>query len=151
MKDTIYAQVLGGVVVNIIVLNDLSLLPVFAQGYDFFIDVTNLPQYPGPGDLYDGKNFTSSVTPADTAEDQVSEDKNVGDDILTEIFAENKLAKISDQQVIVVNKEYGDVFSLIKEGELVAAIVLLEQIGPDKDFVTQQVLDSWIQKLKSAV
>lgn len=54
----IFAQVLNGTVQNVILLNDASLIPLFSKGYDSFIDVTNIPQYPSPGDSYDGKNFT---------------------------------------------------------------------------------------------
>ena len=53
-----YAQIKDGVVQNIIILEDDSLIPHFSQGYDYFIRVDNLDPIPWNGDLYDGVNFS---------------------------------------------------------------------------------------------
>lgn len=61
----LYAQIKNGMVQNIIVIEDTNLLPLFSQGFDSLIDVTNLSSdvcpygtHPGPGDLYDGSVFS---------------------------------------------------------------------------------------------
>jgi|SRR5271165_5674657 len=55
----IYAQILNGVVVNTIVLIDPTLIPLFSQGYDSFVQIDKLPVVPGPGWSYDGTKFTA--------------------------------------------------------------------------------------------
>ena len=56
--DLIWAQILNGVVVNIIVLNDTTLIPIFTQGFDYLIEIDQLTPQPGIGWTYDGTNFT---------------------------------------------------------------------------------------------
>jgi hypothetical protein len=56
--DKIYAQILNGVVVNIIILNDSTLEPLFAQGFDACIQIDQLSPQPGIGWSYDGQSFT---------------------------------------------------------------------------------------------
>lgn len=57
MSDTCYAQITAGVVVNIIVLNDPTLVSVFSAGFDAFVQVDQLVPYPAIGWTYDGTNF----------------------------------------------------------------------------------------------
>ena len=59
MADTIYAQVLSGVVVNTIVLNDPTLIDVFTAGFDALINITSLDPQPSIGWGYDGTNFSA--------------------------------------------------------------------------------------------
>jgi hypothetical protein len=54
----LYAQILNGVVQNVIILNDTSLISLFSQGFDYLIEVSQTPGSPGIGWLYDGTNFT---------------------------------------------------------------------------------------------
>jgi len=42
-----YAQIKDGIVKNIIVLDDVSLLPLFLEGFDFIIEVSEEPGSPG--------------------------------------------------------------------------------------------------------
>lgn len=55
--DRLYAQISNGIVVNVIVLNDQTLVSLFSQGFDYFIEVDQLPGSPGIGWTYDGNNF----------------------------------------------------------------------------------------------
>jgi hypothetical protein len=59
----IMAQILKGIIQNIIVLDDASLIPIFQQGFDFLVDITNLSPQPQIGDSYDGKTFTPNTAP----------------------------------------------------------------------------------------
>lgn len=53
----ICAQVKNGIVMNIIVLDDASLAPLFTEGFDSLIRVDQLQPYPSIGWTYDGTNF----------------------------------------------------------------------------------------------
>lgn len=59
----IFAQVKDGIVKNIVVLDDMGLAPLFSEGFDYFIRVDQIPNYPGPGDSYDGVNFARQPDP----------------------------------------------------------------------------------------
>lgn len=54
----IYAQILGGIVRNTIVVSDDTPLELFSQGYDVFIRIDDLEPRPGIGYSYDGSVFT---------------------------------------------------------------------------------------------
>jgi hypothetical protein len=54
----VYAQIKQGAVWNTIVLNDEKLIGLFAEGYDYFIDITNMVPQPCIGWYYDGTNFS---------------------------------------------------------------------------------------------
>jgi hypothetical protein len=57
MSDTLYAQITAGVVVNVIVLNDSTLIAAFSAGFDAFVRVDQLNPQPWTGWTYDGTNF----------------------------------------------------------------------------------------------
>ena len=54
----IFARILNGTVQDCIVLDDLTLTPLFSQGYDYFIQTDNLIPQPGVAWGYDGTSFT---------------------------------------------------------------------------------------------
>lgn len=64
VTDTIYAQVLNGVVVNVIVLNDSSLTATFSKGFDYLVKISGLSPMPGIGMNYDGNVFSGQPTKA---------------------------------------------------------------------------------------
>jgi hypothetical protein len=49
----IYTQILNGIIVNIIELDDSTLVPIFAQGYDSCMQIDNLSTVPNIGWYYD--------------------------------------------------------------------------------------------------
>jgi len=53
-----YAQISDGVVENTIILDDVSLIPQFAAGFDYFVRIDELDPVPGIGWSYDGNNFS---------------------------------------------------------------------------------------------
>jgi hypothetical protein len=59
----IYAQITSGVVMNAIVLDDVSLVPTFTKGFDSCIRIDNITDVAGNpigiGWTYDGSNFTA--------------------------------------------------------------------------------------------
>lgn len=68
----IYAQILGGVVINIIkILNGVDTAP-FLVGFDFLVDVTSTSPQPGPGWTYDGNNFSAPLVIAPQAKRSIS-------------------------------------------------------------------------------
>lgn len=62
----IYAQILNGIIVNIIQLEDSSLVSLFSQGYDSCIQIDNLTPIPAIGWYYDIPS-TSFYSPATLA------------------------------------------------------------------------------------
>lgn len=48
----IYAQIKDNIIINIIVLDDIELIPLFSKDYDHFIEVYAIPGNPGIGWVY---------------------------------------------------------------------------------------------------
>lgn len=57
----VYAQVKDGIVRNTIVLDDLTLIPLFSEGFDAFIRVDNIDQPPSINWTYDGNTFNPPI------------------------------------------------------------------------------------------
>lgn len=66
----VFAQILNGVIVNTIVLNDPSLLGLFSQSYDSVLQVDATYPQPGIGWTFDGIQF--SPPPQSTSQDDGS-------------------------------------------------------------------------------
>ena len=47
-----FARIKDGIVKDVIVVNDLELLPLFSENFDHIIEVFNEPGGVGPQDLY---------------------------------------------------------------------------------------------------
>lgn len=61
-----YAQIQNGIIVNVIDLEDTSLLPVFSQGFDYCLQIDTLSTIPGIGWYYDTQS-TNFYPPASLA------------------------------------------------------------------------------------
>ncbi len=59
MVNKVWAQIKNGVVENAIVLNDESLIPIFSEGFDYFVRIDEMDPRPGPQWLFDGQVFTN--------------------------------------------------------------------------------------------
>lgn len=53
----VYAQIKDGIIKNTIVLDDMSLLNVFLDGFDYLLRVDDLDPQPSIGWSYDGSNY----------------------------------------------------------------------------------------------
>jgi hypothetical protein len=82
-----YAQISNGVVTNIIVLTDNSLVSVFSQGYDALVRVDTLTPSPNIGWLYDGTNFSAPGLPNDAYGNTVT----LSTDGVTDTYTVNKI------------------------------------------------------------
>lgn len=60
----IYAQILGGAVVNTILLNNSALVSTFSVGFDAFVKIDSLSPQPGVGWSYAGGVFTAPTQTA---------------------------------------------------------------------------------------
>lgn len=157
MQDFIYAQILKGIVQNVIVLNDPSLVPLFQQGFDFLVDVTQNPV--SPGWSYDGKNF-SPPPPIVIPLQQILETKvqnaidgfnsimisYVASNIMLGITQAGKTQLIADTLSTVM--QYG------QSGSLFAAITALQgiQLTPEMaPFLTPQVVQSLIAQAQAVI
>jgi hypothetical protein len=57
-----YAQILNTIIVNIIDLEDSTLVPLFAEGFDCCLEIDQLSPMPGINWYYDGTNYWPLVT-----------------------------------------------------------------------------------------
>lgn len=61
----LYAQIKNGIVENVIILDDVALIPKFSEGFDYFIRVDEMDPQPGVLWLYDGEKFSPPVAPSE--------------------------------------------------------------------------------------
>lgn len=59
----VYAQIKSEKVINCIILDDESLLPLFQEGYDLVIRIDELSPRPGPGYSYISGEFSPPMAP----------------------------------------------------------------------------------------
>lgn len=60
----LYAQIKDGIICNIVVLEDESILSQLSYGYDAVIEVSSDPGSPGIGWSWDGQIFSAPATVA---------------------------------------------------------------------------------------
>lgn len=60
----IYAQITTGLIVNIVEIEDSTLVPIFSQGYDYCVQIGNLTPIPTIGWGYIPYNNTFAVPPS---------------------------------------------------------------------------------------
>lgn len=90
----IFAQIKDGFIVNMIVLEDSSLLPLFSQDFDDVIQVDNKPGSPAVGWSYDPEQgFSPPVQPQEKMADPLKSE-------ITQILMD--MGVISPQQVASV-------------------------------------------------
>lgn len=80
--------------------------------------------------------------------DAIRDYQKMSSSLLAEIYTANRLAGLTTAQSDKLFDLYGDVILRIREGAFPTALYRLSQKTP-QDFVTQELLDSWISKLKS--
>ena len=54
----VYAQIKNNVIVNVIVLDDPTLVSIFTDGFDYCVRIDNLTPVPIIGDTYNPSNGT---------------------------------------------------------------------------------------------
>lgn len=63
-----YAQIDSGLIVNVIVLEDINLSHLFNDDFDHFVRIDNLEPVPGISWSYDGAVFTPPPAPEEIVE-----------------------------------------------------------------------------------
>jgi len=152
----VFAQIKNGNVVNIIALNDESLIPRFSEGFDAFIRVDGMLPYPSPnaGWTYDGVNLIppppKSPSQLDMLNKKIADYEELGPKLIRQIKINNTLAGITVEQSAQIIRDYGDILQMVNEGMFPTALYALQNAQPS-GFATQDVLNSWIQLLQSSM
>lgn len=153
----IYAQIKNGIIQNIIDLEDASLIPLFSQGFDFFVDITKLQPYPSPGHSYDGNSFSLPPPPPPivVTEDKIQRAIDGFNKIMLEYIAQNVLSGITQAgktqliaDTLATVQRYG------QSGSLYAAIAALKaiQLTPDMDpFLNATVVNTLITQAQDVL
>lgn len=82
--------------------------------------------------------------------DKLFEYEKLAPSLLREIKTSNTLAGITDAQSAQMFHDFGEILLMIREGAFPTALYALMQKSPS-GFVTQEILDSWIAKIKQYV
>lgn len=82
--------------------------------------------------------------------DKIFEYEKLAPALLREIKTSNTLAGITDAQSVQMFQDFGNILLMVREGAFPSALYALTQSQPS-GFVTQEILDSWIAKIKEYV
>lgn len=91
-----------------------------------------------------------NITIETVINDKLFEYEKLAPALLREIKTSNTLAGITDAQSAQMFHDFGDVLLMVREGAFPTALYALSQKQPS-GFVTQQILDAWIAKIKEYV
>lgn len=144
-----YVQINDGIVQNIILLEDESLSHLFSEGYEFFLSIEGIDPEPQIGGVYNGSNFLppKDLPIKDKIFNTIRNYQKLSPSLLADIYTVNKLAGISLEQSDKMFDTFADVVLRIREGAFPTALYRLSQKVPE-DFVTQELLDAWMSKIK---
>lgn len=82
--------------------------------------------------------------------EKIKDYKKTAADLIDSFKADNTLAGITVAQSAEMFDNYGDVLAMLREGALPTAIYRLQQKSP-AGFVSQDMIDSWVAKIKAAL
>lgn len=161
----VYAQVLNGLIQNIIVLKDSSLLPIFSQGFDYCIQVDNLNPEPMIGWLYDGVNFSQptpiSITPPtqlQVAITSIQAASDFGQNIIYQFAASNALAGITASgQTGAVVQYTNNLSQCLYTGSLYLALTVMNGMLNDTSaaktacapFITNTIIKNYMNQIQT--
>lgn len=143
-----YALVNDGIVQTIIVAEQAFVDSL--QGYEQKVSLQNTDRVE-INYTYDGNTFSPPVDPNFTYNlvfNKINQYREVAPKLLTEIYTQNTLAGLTTVQSDQMFDDFADVLTRVKEGAFPTAVYRLSQKAPS-GFVTQELLDTWIEKIKS--
>lgn len=88
------------------------------------------------------------VTIVELIESKIEQYERTAPGLIREFKRDNTLSGITIEQSAQMFDDFGDVLSMLREGAFPTALYRLEQKVPS-GFVTQQMIDTWIEKIKT--
>lgn len=79
--------------------------------------------------------------------DKLIDYQKVSDELVNSLKADNTLAGITTAQSAQMFDDFGDVLQMLREGAFPTAVYRLQQKAPS-GFVTQDMINNWIEKIK---
>ena len=148
---------------NTIVLEDLNLESLFAKGFDSLVRVDNLTPQPGIGWGYNGTSFTapavSTPSPQQLAEQQIINDINFGQNLITQFAAANAVAGISQStgSTLAVLSYTANLSQCLYTGSLLAALTMMTEMLADNSaaktacapYITNAVIISYMNQIQT--
>lgn len=149
----IHAQILNGIVKNIIVTDENTPMDLFEAECDVIVRIDELESMPNIGWTFDGEEFAPPAGEGpkpikDVIVDRLKEYKKRGVQLVDELKADNTLAGITLEESAKMIDDFSDVLLMLREGMFPTAIYRLQQKQP-QGFVTQEMLNNWIVKIKN--
>lgn len=146
-----YAQISKGIVENIILLDDASLIPKFSEGFDALVLIDNIVPIPQLGWLYDGFNFTSpQVNLQALYQSKIQNAIDGFNTLMLQYVASNVIGGITQAgKTELIADALQDVQRYGQSGSLYAAITALKAVPltPEMDpFLNQSVVDNLVSQ-----
>jgi hypothetical protein len=144
----IYAQINQNVIVNVVDIEDPTLIPLFAEGFDLFLRIDNLPIVPVMGWVYNPITCEFSA-PLSQSQSMVNDCATLGNQIILQWNAMNLIGDIyGADQTIAFLAYISGLYQLLSLGYLNdandAITVMINDISPAKTalypFLTNDIL-----------
>lgn len=144
----IYAQITGGIIRKCIVLDDPSILSLFAVGYDSIIRIDNITPRPSIGWSYDGVGFWPPTSPYRLAvKGKILNAMDFGRDLVADFAARNVEVNLNIAQVQYIMDKTAEVKVALEAGSLYVALDLMSKLEPEP-LLPQDVINYYSDRIK---
>lgn len=144
----IYAQIENDTIINIVLADSANDIFANQNGFERIDQLDPMPQM---GFVKQDGNFISPTDPNylyNLVFNRIMGYRKLAPSLLTEIYTQNTLAGLTTAQSDQLFDDFVDVLTRIREGAFPTALYRLSQKTPS-GFVTQELLDTWIDKIKA--
>jgi hypothetical protein len=136
------------------IANEEQYFQEMLKGYQNIIDVSGLLISPEVGWVLQGNQIVPSpsqqITVQKMIESRIKHYQSLAPQILVDLYVQNTLLGITAAQSHAMFVAYSDVLLAIREGAFPTALYALQQKQPE-GFVTQEMIDGWINLLQSRI
>ena len=143
-----YAQIKNGQVENIIVLEDASLIGLFSEGYDYFIEVDGLDPMPRLGWGYDGNNFIPTPETLVPLNQQYTP-TDFGLKLMQMFSRFNVSRGLTSAQRLQIAQALAPYATMVQSGDLQGFVDVAESIPVDGVLITQPILDGFVAQIEN--
>jgi len=143
-----YAQIKNGIVENIIVLEDDSLIQTFSDGFDSFVVVDGMDPMPQIGWGYDGTNFVPAIAPA--LNTQISS-ADFGLKLMGEFTKYNLARGLTSTQRLAIAQALAPYAVMVQSGDLSGFVDVVGNIPVDGVLITQPIIDYFVSAISSYI
>lgn len=147
----IYAQIANGLIQNIIVLEDESLIEHFTEGFDYLIPLDGIDPAPHIGWAYDGSEFSAPPigVPVEIPLSSQILPAAFGGQLMQMLALYNVKRGLTSVQRLQLAQALAPFAVMIQSGDLQGFVDVSGEITVDGELVTQELIDGFNNAITS--